>query len=252
MSDDLNNFNDPALKAAIRRAIPAVSAPQSLRNAVADILRSADDDTLHEPLRLVPELKPSAVSPWLEWLSQGRKLAIAASILGLGLGVGLFLALENQAGTQNQTTIANAGNMPIAPSTLVDVAHREVQQGLSTGHNMLAPYDQVSRELRQQTGPAALNVDLSSMGWSLVGARKLSLPNSLAVQLFYQHGQQSLSVFVLPNSAGRSQTPIASLGNHSVAARQYDGATLCVIADGFSPKTEAQEINKVADYLISH
>jgi len=252
MNSDMDNlrFEDPELKKALNRALPKVLVPEALRLKLErelGELSTAPD---------LPLTQPS--NPWhiSTWFTSHRRLAIAASIAGLGLGIGLFFASSSF----NQPTPAGGTSLVAADPVIVEgalVRHDEMHQSLARGRDQLRQsllsVPEAREQVRREVALPVPFVDLSSQGWQFAGAKPCRMGTCCGVQLFYTRNQQTMSVFVFP--AGRiSPEAVAACSTNNdyrTAIRPLPDATLFVVGRCPSGKLSQTEIEQVAS-LFAH
>ncbi len=198
MSDTDEQFDDPALKLALRRAIPAATCPEALR---ARIQQAADELAAPEPLRL-PQTPATPRSP-LRFL-HAHRMAIAASILGLAGGMALF----NFAGNSSEELAA----IDTDASVLQPVAYSLAQQhsGMSDDPMLIQNHAQATAErnlaaaseiVQKQLGRPLPFDTFTAAGWQFHGADACRLDNSSGTHLIFGRPGQSVSMFILPAQA---------------------------------------------------
>ena len=246
-----NIFDDPELKQALERAVPKVIAPLSLRQSIEQAMSSA------APTQTRPEALPEKRSNrWhiLSWLPPHRRLAIAASIAGLGLGIGLFLASDHSAVTPGHSAWTASEPLIIRGAL---VRHDEMGQSLASGDEQfrrsLYTVPQVREQLRRDAAIDIPQVDLEPAGWKLAGAKPCVMGNCCGAQIFYTRGQQTLSVFVFPprRFSPEMLADCAGQSGHLAAFRKLPEATLFVVARSSGNQLQQEELEAVATQLAA-
>ncbi len=242
MRHDESNFDDAGLKDALKRAIPMATAPASLRARIEQACAEAGDVST-EPIRLT---HGQAIR---QWLNRGRRMAIAASIAGLGLGIGLFVMLDR---AEQQDRLQYASNVsPVYVQTAL-VQHDQLQRSAADPQmrQTLLGYPQLKDRVR---GPSPLYIpepDLSSLGWQFVGAQPCQMRDFTAAQLFYTRGRETVSVFVLPQGNYAVNLRGCEQANECIfAKRGTSKSTLFVVARALNGKPTQDEIQAIADEL---
>lgn len=247
MAENLPNFEDPELKAALRRAMGSVQTPASLQIRIREMMQLERE--LSEPVK--PVLDEPAIPEsfsLMRWLHTGRRLAIAASLLGLLLGGGLFYAMNQYDNAESpDSPLAGLTTPPAYIQSAVDY-HDRMAQSVLPGQ----PANPAYNDLRQQTSANLPNLDLSPLGWAFFGAQKHTSPQGNSTQLLYRQDGREVSVFVIADSqqkAARGKT--LSVNGRLVAVRYLDGLTLCVVGHAANGRLDARELNHIADFVSS-
>lgn len=246
MQPDQNNFefDEPRLKEALKRVYPPEVAPPALRAGIQVMLtRAAASGVSDQPIPLTR----STDRPHHWW--QSRRVTAAAAIVGLGLGVGLFVLTE-----RDRMPSGNAVAMNESPVIVQNalVSHDQIFNSMASGgdnwRRSLAPVPQVREELRSHAPMSIPTVDLSSRGWQLAGAKACEVGSACAAQMFYTRGDQTLSVFVLPpgQSAVEIQRSCGQSKTHITAARNASGATFLLVGRCTDGSLTNQEIEELA------
>lgn len=244
MQSDPNKFEEPMLKEALRRAYPPEAAPPALRANVQAMLARAGqtDDASAQP---IPLTRP-VLHTRHRW--HGRRLAAAAAIVGLGLGVGMFaLTQRDQGPNGNQVAIADS---PVVVRNAL-LSHDQLYDSMNAGADWrqgLTSVGEVRDSLRSQAPIAMPMLDLSAAGWQLAGAKACEVGAGRAAQLFYTRGNQTLSVFVLPpgQSAESIERTCAQTKSHITAVRNASGVTILLVGSCPDGSLTAREIDHLA------
>ena len=257
------------LRRALRRAFPAEQAPQALRERITAMLQNQAmwSDDMPEPAELTRSAGHIASQPdpsnpyariaWLGNLFHGaRRIAIAACIAGLAMGIGLFVATPT--GDPRPSEQPQYAQSPVAPFLQAAVVRHDellqVADPTQTSGRSLVPLQEVRTELKNRLAAPMPEADISSQGWQLVGGKTMGPADGCVAQLFYRRGQQTLSVFIIsPDPLGRRiQIPSTSQKDHLITCRESGPLTICVV--GYSPdgKLTAGEVDRVADLIASH
>lgn len=246
-ADNPNEFSDPELRTALRRACPQTPAPLSLRFRVRQMMDQPEAAPLLQP--------PPTTSPafWRsgQWLASGRHMAAAAAVIGLVLGMGLYLLTTDTNAPANPTnsSLASTDSMPLAVRNAL-AGHDELDDALASGdaqaRSSLFTAPQLRDQLQQQRSITLPAVDLSSMGWKFVAGKTYPPESSCLAQLFFTRDHQTLSVFVLDDQALRPGTRFATRKGHLIALRKINNGTLGVI--GYCPagRLSQAEVDKIA------
>jgi hypothetical protein len=209
--DDASEFDDPALKSALRRAFAGHGAPAHLRGRIELALAGAG-----------PTLVPGQDSggwrgSWERWRDT-IYASIAAAVLALGIGVvvlqyrGAFDAgLPAYAGSidadlppglagavieQHHRGLALGMPSSVAVATVVSTSTSPATKDLTT----------LSNQLSSRLGFPVLAAD-PGPEWALSGAGICQVGPVKAAHLLFTRGDDAVSIFSLPAAGGLQQAP---------------------------------------------
>jgi hypothetical protein len=218
-SHDIQVFEDPALKAAVRRCCICECASTVLRRRVAGAIRSERIDSGSSMRMSTGAMAGPAATSW--WASFGPSLAIAASLLIVIGSVGYLLSTSSQ-------TLPR--NLELAAVTRHDLCcqhadHRKIPR---------ESFPEIGQYLRQELNHPVLAADLKRDGWTFRGAAICPVGDVKSAHMLFQKDNRTLSVFSLPSSAcpalASNQTYEGIVNNHSVIARRENGAIYCLVS----------------------
>lgn len=233
-----DHFDDPALKQALKRAAGETHAPEALRTRIAAMFQEHQAE----------QAAPARSWGWhlLHGVHTGRTMAMAASIGGLLLGGLAFLLTQESSPLESN---------PISVSPMVQNAiyhYADTQQSMDRGVSVLSPSDQFAprQVVRPKLDP---KLDLSSLGWRLLGARKHVQTQQASEEFVYQRGNQKISVFLIADDStnpGEQRAGTALVNGHIVAIRHVPNASVCVVATNAKRHQDPREIEGIADFVI--
>jgi len=171
-------FDDPALKAALRRSLGQETASAALRDRIKKLASENGP---------VPENKPIPMFR----RSPLYRLAVAA-ILIIGFG-----GLAYQIWNSNQPYDPNGAFPPGLYQAMVDTHN---QRKAATGGDTVTTLASAS-SLGSQIKRSVFIADLSKDGWAFQGGAVRQVGSDQAAQLFFTKGKSTISVFSLPASA---------------------------------------------------
>lgn len=251
MSEPDAQFDDPALKLALRRAIPAAACPEALR---ARIQQAADDLAAPEPLRL-PQTPAAPRSP-LRFL-HAHRMAIAASILGLAGGMALFNFTGNTYDELAAIDTDAAILQPVAYSLASQHAGMSDDPILMQNHaqataerNLAA----VNADLQRQLGKSLPLNPFAAAGWKFHGADDCRLENCTGTHLVFLRPNQSISMFILPSQAagnlanGRLYT--MTTGHKPVAATVRGRWLICLVGASTDGSLKADHLATLLKQIL--
>jgi hypothetical protein len=239
-TEETSQFNDPALKAAVKRAWGADCCPAKLRQCVCGLVNDAD--------------QPMQMRPWLAWGA-----AIAAV-----LTMAIILPAVHQ--SPQKTDVAIATN-PSSPNIqFADVLPASLQSELIKTHDRCAqkPSHQrllvsmnddvaMAAAMRSQLSRAVLVARPSQGNWTFKGAAVCQVASAPTGHLVFASGDQSLSIFSLPNSLDPKLKDGAHVettkDGHSIAAFAKDGALFCLVSSGSSDAMTVGQLAQMRDRM---
>jgi len=226
-------FDDPALKAALKRALSSETAPDELRRRIVAL---AGGEAISRPLRI-----------WRAVL----KGAIAAAIL---LVIGGILSWEYGIFDRAPTAPHRQLVIQLPPEVAQQMIqrHREMA-GLAQPHGLTVSRDnlpQVRQELQQKLGGMAVAVsDLANQGWVFRGARLTGIAEQQAAELLFERGKRRVSIFSLwaPHSCGGYGTGEYSLTSdgHPISGFLRGGELYCVVGSSADGSLTLPEVDRI-------
>jgi hypothetical protein len=187
-------------------------------------------------------------------LHQGRRMAVAASVAGLLMGASIFVVVESMApspdngGTVSMTTPVSLEGF-VQRHDQMEVSH-ESSPDVLRGDGQTAR--DVCRQMQQRLTVTVPSVDLSQFGWTFVGAKVCPLGSCCAGQLFFERGDQALSVFVMPADAlpqALRSRGCLQLDGRMVTVRKVGDVALLVVGHCPSKRLTTVDMVRLADSL---
>lgn len=225
MSDSTEEFDDPALKAAIRRSFELERAPESLRAKVAAAMTAEDRPVVRQSSR--------------------RQFAYAlAAVLVVGLGIGAFVVSQRP-----EPAVPNwfADAMITTHDTCKTLADHKLIPGIPADNP-----NALRQKLQETLGHAALVAKLDD-GWVFKGAGICEINKVPAAHLMFAKGEETLSIFSvsakLLYSTATTGDPVysQSRNGHDVAGFVHDGAIHCFVLQSPTRKTGIKQIIAMRD-----
>jgi hypothetical protein len=224
MDKNLEQFDDPALKAALKHALGGQKAPDRLRSRLAGIF-SADNAPL-PPLHSTGEITKRTHLPF--WRRPAVVWGIAAMMLVALLGQ--FYALGDQ-GTVDQH---------VGRNTVRDML-RTHDHCSANAANHSAPnipqndFDGMGRAMSSALGQTVLVADMRKDGWLFSGGSICKVGQVDTAHLIFVRDGRSLSVFSMPSSCCKSNMNDCgicsqSFDDHVVAARVTGNRLLALVS----------------------
>lgn len=210
-----SHFDDPALKAALKRALGGETAPPGLRARVEKMLAAEAAS---------PLVRPKQRFDWRRSPLVG--LAAAAMII---VSTAFVLNYYRQAEPSSLATLPNdlASEMTAA---------HDAAMAQASHHNLPVPkddLDKIRQTLKDRLGHPVLVASLGA-DWKLEGASVTKVGERDAAQLVYSKGNESVSVISV-SIAGRGYVPsegtdyMQTWEGHPLAGVVKGGAVHCVI-----------------------
>jgi hypothetical protein len=244
------SFDDPALKAALRRALDSSGAPSALRDRIRAMAASEGPPEQPIPSMRLAEVEKAEVAdrpiPLFRRAWFMRFAAAAVLILGVG-------SLSYQIWQANRPPAYVAAYV-VPPSLYkgMTVAHDERLAGSATPSDTtsdLAAVPALSQTIQRPVFAAKLTDD----GWKFEGAAVRDVGPFAAAQLFFSKGKASISVFSLPAAAvpnARDDVTYDTVFNgHPIAGFVRQGGLFCIV--GSSPDGSLT-VDEVKGLLESH
>jgi hypothetical protein len=230
----LEPFNDPELKAALRRAIGQEAAPAGLR----DRIRAAAD------AKVTPEVKDAPPIKLRQPRGPLYRLAVAA-ILVIGFG-GLAYRIwdMNRVPQYDQrAAIPDSLYQGMIKTHALRVASAA---GDDSGKTLLAISGLSQKIKRPMFVP-----DLSQDGWTFQGAAVRDVDSNPSAQLFFTKGNASISVFSMPVAAAPGVKDGSdyqySFASHPIAGFTRGLGLYCIVGSSADHSLGAEEVKRLLD-----
>jgi hypothetical protein len=246
----VQSFDDPALKAALRRALDQDRAPGDLRERIRAMAATAAPAGEPIPyMRAAGAGEEAAADAPIRMFRRGPVFKFAAAaVLVLGLGsMGYQIYLANRAPTY-------AAQYVVPPSLYKGMTqtHDERVAGSATPADTatdLASAKGLSNTVKRPVFVA----QLTSNGWTFAGGGVRDVGPHSAAQLFFTKGNASISVFSLPASAvpqAKDDVTYDTVFNgHPIAGFVHKGGLYCIVG---SSTDDSLKIDEVKALLESH
>jgi hypothetical protein len=174
---------DPALKAALRRALDQESAPAALRNRILALRAGPAAETAEPPRSLkLPQRSPLF------------RFAVAAVLL-IGFG-----ALGYRIWQINQPPATYNPLAAIPQALYQEMVKVHAARSAQTTPDEVSTFADAAK-LGQSIQRPVFVADLTRDGWTFQGAAVRKLGSDMAAQLYFTKGKEAISVFSLPASA---------------------------------------------------
>jgi hypothetical protein len=235
MSDQFDQFDDPALKEAVRRAFPRESAPAALRQRVAAIMASgtaaAEDATDRGGTRAADRtLRRPDRSWWSRQFTAKTAVAAAAALVAIGVMVIQIRSAFAPPPAGGYAATSFPQSFALAMVRTHDNCAKLPDHHLVPGTDPAV----LKASLSASEGIAVAAVDLGP-GWQFKGAGLCTVDGSKAAHLLFTHGSETISVFSLPtppSCARASGKYTETVEGHPIAGVVTNGAVYCVVGSG--------------------
>jgi hypothetical protein len=243
MSDVPQQFDDPDLKAALKRLHGSHTASDRLRALVAE--KMAAELVADASVTIAPELKPSRSTAMrihsgfrpLRWLA-------AAAVLAVIIG-GIWGYQRHRASQATEALYARNDELL---DGMIDL-HKDGLTGGPADRRLTASLDDptaLAKEASDKLGRDVPVIQLKSAGWALDAASLCEVDKSAAARFHFTRGKQSITVISLPAKAWAEG---ADGSRYDLSADEYPiagylkGPSLnCVIGDTSLPLKEVSAL----------
>jgi hypothetical protein len=256
---NLASFDDPGLKAAVRRAWGSETAPEALRAKVNSLRSSrAAPSQVVAPPAVIGSIRPSFwQQPWLRY-----GFAAAAMVL---LGFGIAYKLDpNHSGRSSgisgtEVTYASTVPQPVARE-LLESHDRCSKYADHNAYPDLSPDDfsTIRQRLEKRLGFPVLagNVEeaLGRNGWKFKGAAVCKVGDVDAAHLVFVRAGQAISIFSLPRSicndtGGDPRECEDANPDHPVAVFVWSDGVHCVVGSSTDRSLSVDQVRSVLEHL---
>jgi len=224
------NFEDPVLKAALKRAVGGEGAPASLRARV-------------EKAMAAEAAKPLVEARRRNWQKSPLVGLAAAALLIVGIGL-IFNHLW-------QPAEDDPYRLPVAMARDMVAAH-DRSLALASAHEIDAPKDDLNKvrdTLKDKLGHPVLVASLGN-GWTLEGARVARIGETPASQLVFKKGDESVSVFSVSGRAYYASQDGSEYkqteAGHPIAGFVQKGIVHCVVGSK-GTKLDENDLARIRD-----
>ena len=249
----VQSFDDPALKAALRRALDQERAPADLRDRIRAMAASAAAPAAETVpyMRAAGAGDEAAADAPIPMFRRGPVFKFAAAaVLVLGLGsMGYQIYLANR--PPPYTAVAQYAVPPSLYKGMTQT-HDERVAGSATPPDTttdLAAAKGLSGAVKRPVFVA----QLTSNGWKFEGGGVRDVGPHSAAQLFFTKGNASISVFSLPASAvpqAKDDVTYDTVFNgHPIAGFVHKGGLYCIVG---SSTDDSLKLDEVKALLQSH
>ena len=221
-----SSFDDPVLKAALKRTVGTERAPAQLRTRIETLLPA-------KAARPVPQTRETRARNWRNHPLVG--LAAAAMLI---IGIGLIWYQLSPPNDDNPYAL------PIAMAADMVDAHDRML-GQATVHSLDVPRDDLGRiqkTLKEKLGHPVLVASLGK-DWEVAGARVAKVGATDASQVVLRKGNETVSIFSVSGRAyyaGRDGAEYQQVEDgHPIAGFVQKGIVHCVVGSKGSKLDEA-------------
>jgi len=240
-----DEFDDPALRSAIRRAAGKPSAPPRLRENVAALLASGRD----VPVTRAPRSTDPARSRWSIPQITPKLVALAACVLiALGFaGYELYDFLGDMYPRFSQSPLTLPTEMTSSMIASHDALAKEGHQAGST-----VDFASIRAKLTKEAGFAAFAGPIGD-GWEFKDARVTSIDGKNAAQVMFVRNGEAASVFSMPvvvSACGAGAHICQTVDKHPLAATT-EGNVMYAVAVTSTPNAAHPAASSDAEAILA-
>jgi hypothetical protein len=230
MIDEPAEFENPAFRTAVRRAMGKEHAPSGLRGRIAMTL-AADQASIAAAGSSSPAASARGVLRWRE-LTQPKTLAIAAvTLVAVGFAALQILNFVGWTDPYSPASFAAAGPVSFPDSFALSLVGTHDNCAKAPNHRQVAGEDPVAlRDRLSQLQGIPVSAIAPADGWQFRGAGVCMVEKTRTVHLLYARGSQALSIFSLPVPESCHESAYEQVvSNHPLAGFTNHGALYCVV-----------------------
>ena len=232
-------FDDPSLKAALRRSLGKESAPASLRERV----RAMAAETRSEPKLAAGGGSSDQPIPLFRRSPLYRFAVAAVLVLGFG-GLGYQIWQMNRTPTYDVATA-----VPESLYAAMIETHTARATG-KVGGDTVTTVDGAAG-LAVQVKRPVLAADLAKDGWAFQGGAVRTVGSHSAAQLFFTKGKAAISVFSLPAAAApgakEGMTYETTRGTSPIAGFLTRGGLFCIVGSSEDASLNVDDVRKLLE-----
>jgi hypothetical protein len=232
-------FDDPALKAALRRSLGQESAPAALR----DRIKAMAGQNAPVAQKTAPFSADQQKPIPLFRRSPLYRLAVAA-VLVIGFGGLAYQIWQMNKSPYDQTQVFSSALY----QSMLDTHH--ARQNM-TGTDPVTSMDSAA-SLSAQIGQPVFVADLTREGWTFKGGAVRKVGSDQAAELYFTKGKSAVSVFSLPASlvpnAKEGQSYEVLFGGAAIAGFTKGKGLFCIVEtnqDG--PVTDSGQVRRLLE-----
>jgi len=223
---------DPALKAALRRALDQEAAPAALRNRILALSAEASAGESAAPPRSLK--MPSRRSPLF-------KFAVAAVLL-IGFG-----ALGYRIWQMNQGPVYDPSRI-LSQSLYKAMVDTHAARGAQTTPDQVTTLA-AAGELSKSIDRPVFVADLTRDGWTFQGAAVRKVGEHQAAQLYFTKGNEAISVFSLPASAANGAHDdtdyVKDFNGSPIAGFTHGKGLYCIVGSSPDDSLQMAEVKRL-------
>jgi hypothetical protein len=234
MIEDPSEFDDPAFRAAVHRAMGSEHAPSGLRRRIAGAIAAeqlaiaaagADPSSTAAVGRALPRRR------WAE-LWQPKTLAVAAvTLIAVGVAAVQVLNFLEWPGPSQSGRFAEAAPVSFPASFAAALVATHDNCAKAADHHRVPGNDPVAlRDRLTQLEGIPVSAINPGDGWQFKGAAFCTVETTKTVHLLYARGNEAVSIFSLPAPASCHESSYEQvISNHPLAGFTNQGALYCVV-----------------------
>ena len=247
MMDDPGEFEDPALRAAVRKALGNEAAPAGLRRRVAALMAA---EGLAAPAgwgeaQQAPVGRAQPSSRWAE-LRNTRTLAIAAvTFIAVGFAVLQIVTFFDWPGSSSSPFAIQPASFPVSFATAIVSTHDHCAK-LADHHFVPGDDPGALKDQLSKAEGIAVSAIHPGDGWQFKGAGLCTVEQTKAAHLLFVRGPESLSIFSLPAPSSCHESAYSEVvSKHPVIGFTSEGVLYCVIGSATQGELTLTELEPV-------
>ncbi len=233
-----NEFHDPMLKSAVKRAWGEQCCPDTLREQVRKTVVTANASKLSWPV-------------WFTW-------GLAAAGIALAVTIPIYRHFANSSDRTVQVASSLRPFIPVSLQSDLIRTHDRCSKS-KDHHHLPVPRDDdaaIAQCMSTQLSRAVLVARPVDPAWTFKGAAICHVGTVPCGHLVFVNGSESLSLFSLPLSADPNLAEGAKVqtvcDGHPMIAFVSHGALFCLVASGPLGSITIDDLSHMYDRMASH
>ncbi len=244
MQQNEPQFDEPALKAAIRRVSAEEIAPAGLRDQVARQIGNEGGGKL---------AGTKVAGGWLT--AQRVKMAVAASVALLAMGVAAYQVRELFFPPRVVQPYSYHQDLPTEFAEAMVRAH-DSNAGMTTPTSAVSELTQVKEKLSRDIGiPVVMSADLGD-GWMMNRSGETVVGKAKAAYVTYASKGQTVTVFSIPADAVYQAPEGAqyaqTVNGHGLSGFREGSGLYCVVASATAGAPTRDQLNALREKLHAY
>ena len=260
-----DQFDDPALKAALRQRFAGERAPDALRQRILRMVEQGEGDvagkitpqtaTLTGPVPSASKAGTQVEPPKSLSLWRRGPTRLAAAIVLLASGVAIYSVVSRE-----RWSGGGAGNAPLA---VVQPVSNDVLAAMVKTHDVCCEHDNHQHPAINQKDFVAMRAQAEERlkppvvatrvaGWEFKGCYLCPVGGTDSAHLLFTKGEDKLSIFSVAAKDSDGAYTATEVDGHLVACKVKKGAAIGLVAQPAKPGDPAITLPHVEDLLHDH